>query len=826
MMRRKCHRIPAPHHSSGRSRRAGRLGLALAAVVTSLSAGVLLTASPALAVVGWESSPNAAPLPTLDTPDPNPAVNFGDVACASDGTCVAVGDYFSGSGAANPATLDTTYPGAGGVWSATEPPLPAGYPSSGYASQPDEAFTSVACYNSSPGTCIAVGDADDGTGDTQAIIDTFQSGGWTSSAANLPAGYDMTAGAQFAELSGVTCPGAGTCVAVGAYTDGGVGEHEVGLVETLSAGTWTPTEVPGPSGNVKAGLLFVSCASVGTCVAVGAFDAKEPYVDSLSAGTWTSNALAAPTSPAATSSAVGLYALACASDDTCAAIGKYEAAAGTAYAVYSSYQGGAWNVGLSALRVNAGVKSDLASVACPSAGTCVAVGGVSGSGPSAGASLETFTGGAWTQSVAPVPAGGSDGFLDSMTCATDGTCAAVGSYDDVAGNQYALVDTYQANAWSAYPYPPAQPADASPDSAAELTAVACPVSVTGCTAAGDYVNGSGDQLGLIDSTVTGIVPTMVLSVSSFTTTSPGIYTVTLSGGSGTPSGQVSVTDDQGGACPAPITLSGGTGTCSDAGVSAGNGPYTATAYYSGDATYLPTATSITVDPEIADGSGDATAGAGEVTATVSGGSPNSTVVTAEQYASDPVATAPPDTSGQYVDVALTNSTASTSVIIVVCSSAFSAGDDLYWYNAGSWDPITPTTYTSGSPGCLSVTLSSSTTPAPGQLVGTVFGAGSSGGSGLHIVTMTLPNAARRASYRAPLAATGGNPPYKWSVSSGTLPKGLHLSRSTGVISGRPNRNDSGTSLFVVKVVDKKTRRTRGHPSTQDSATQMFGITVS
>ena len=32
-------------------------------------------------------------------------------------------------------------------------------------------------------------------------------------------------------------------------------------------------------------------------------------------------------------------------------------------------------------------------------------------------------------------------------------------------------------------------------------------------------------------------------------------------------------------------------------------------------------------------------------------------------------------------------------------------------------------------------------------------------------------------------ATGGDPPYKWSISSGHLPKGLHLKKATGVISG-------------------------------------------
>ena len=81
-------------------------------------------------------------------------------------------------------------------------------------------------------------------------------------------------------------------------------------------------------------------------------------------------------------------------------------------------------------------------------------------------------------------------------------------------------------------------------------------------------------------------------------------------------------------------------------------------------------------------------------------------------------------------------------------------------------------------------------------------------------------------YSDTLAASGGNPPYKWSVSSGKLPKGLHLKKSTGVISGTPNKNDSGMYTFTLKVVDTKTKKTKGHPSTQNTATKVLSIAIS
>lgn len=51
---------------------------------------------------------------------------------------------------------------------------------------------------------------------------------------------------------------------------------------------------------------------------------------------------------------------------------------------------------------------------------------------------------------------------------------------------------------------------------------------------------------------------------------------------------------------------------------------------------------------------------------------------------------------------------------------------------------------------------------------------------------TLPNGAVGAAYSASLTASGGWPPYiSWGITNGTLPPGLSISSSTGVISGTP-----------------------------------------
>jgi hypothetical protein len=85
-------------------------------------------------------------------------------------------------------------------------------------------------------------------------------------------------------------------------------------------------------------------------------------------------------------------------------------------------------------------------------------------------------------------------------------------------------------------------------------------------------------------------------------------------------------------------------------------------------------------------------------------------------------------------------------------------------------------------------------------------------SSLAITTTSLPLASVNLPYSQTLTATGGVPPYTWSLSSGSLPAGLSLSAS-GAITGTPTL--VGASVFTVSVTD----------SASNSAAAVLTITV-
>jgi fibronectin-binding autotransporter adhesin len=87
------------------------------------------------------------------------------------------------------------------------------------------------------------------------------------------------------------------------------------------------------------------------------------------------------------------------------------------------------------------------------------------------------------------------------------------------------------------------------------------------------------------------------------------------------------------------------------------------------------------------------------------------------------------------------------------------------------------------------------------------------GSPTITTTSPLPGGTIGTAYATTLAATGGTPPYTWSVPPGTLPPGLNLNASTGAITGSPTT--AGAFSFTVTVTDNAAQ----------NASKLFSLTI-
>ncbi|HXP72223.1 MAG TPA: putative Ig domain-containing protein, partial [Candidatus Dormibacteraeota bacterium] len=97
---------------------------------------------------------------------------------------------------------------------------------------------------------------------------------------------------------------------------------------------------------------------------------------------------------------------------------------------------------------------------------------------------------------------------------------------------------------------------------------------------------------------------------------------------------------------------------------------------------------------------------------------------------------------------------------------------------------------------------------------------------LTISTSSLPAGQTGVAYNAVLAATGGTPPYMWTLASGTFPAGLMLNAATGAITGTPTQAVTSTAL-TFQVADSSTPpASRSVKMTLTISSSSAGITVS
>lgn len=252
----------------------------------------------------------------------------------------------------------------------------------------------------------------------------------------------LPVGARGGSLNAVSCAAPGGCTAVGTFTDGSGDQQALLLSESGGSLQAQGATLPADAGaNPRATLDAVSCASVGDCTAVGNYtDAAgdtQGLIVSESAGSWSPAVAAAP--PSGPSPEFGtLASVSCPTATTCVAVGSYHNAAGNQVGWFETEGAGGFTgqdvVLLPAITGSTG--SALTSVSCIASEDCVAVGSSEGPGVDQAIVVNLRSGG-WQPAVpAPLPAGAvpttTGSALASVTCLSSGSCTAVGAYGSYA----------------------------------------------------------------------------------------------------------------------------------------------------------------------------------------------------------------------------------------------------------------------------------------------------------------------------------------------------------------------------------------------------------
>ncbi len=313
--------------------------------------------------------------------------------------------------------------------------------------------SSVSC--ASAGSCVAGGDYRDGDRHVQGFVAVENNGRW-GKAIEVPGLGALNKGGE-ADVVSVSCASPGNCAAGGQYVDGDA--RHPGFVVSEKNGRWgKAVEVPGlgvlnEGGGVSdtAGVVSVSCGSPGNCAAGGDYQdgagAGQGFVAVERNGVW-GQAIEVPGLGALNKGGYAdVSSVSCATAGNCAAGGDYQDGAGAGQGFVAVERNGVWGQaievpGLGAL--NKGGAAGVDSVSCASAASCAAGGGYEDSGQNGQGFVATEKNGVWGKATG-VPGlralndadGSPNAEVDSMSCASPGNCAAVGTYGDPYGTAWA-----------------------------------------------------------------------------------------------------------------------------------------------------------------------------------------------------------------------------------------------------------------------------------------------------------------------------------------------------------------------------------------------------
>jgi hypothetical protein len=304
-------------------------------------------------------------------------------------------------------------------------------------------------------------------------------------------------------ITGISCPAAGDCTAVGLDF---ASPAEIFVVQEASGSWGTAGPLPGTPVNIAADshpTATIACAAPGSCVVAGSYaiaqgqpgesGPQHVFVADEANGTWRKPADLPGLHIANPGAGASVSALSCPSPGYCALGGTYyPASAGQGYV--ASEVNGTWGTaiqvpGAAALTTAAGSMT-VDALSCSAPGDCIAAGSyrtVVASDAPEHAVIVTESGGVWSDAV-PVPGMQS---LPAIDCPDAGDCVAGGT--DAQGNA-AIVREVQRRWGSPAEIPGTRTlAFAGKQASSTVTALACPTAGT-CAAGGEYILGGAAAL--------------------------------------------------------------------------------------------------------------------------------------------------------------------------------------------------------------------------------------------------------------------------------------------------------------------------------------------
>jgi hypothetical protein len=322
------------------------------------------------------------------------------------------------------------------------------------------------------GTCIAVGAASNGL----ALSEAWNGTKWAIEPTSDPS--------VDSDLNAVSCTATNTCVAVGYDYD----YYAVTLAEVWNGTTWAIQTTPNPTGATTSDLLGVSCTAANACVAVGIYWNGSAYQTLAEMWNGTSWTIVATPDPSATDSE--LIGVSCTAANACVAVGLYSSSSGAILTLAEVWNGTSWSVQTTP-NPSGATLSALSEVSCTAANACVAVGyGFTSSGVTL-TLAEVWNGTTWAIQTTPNPSGATTSEFSGVSCTAANACVSVGFDEGGSGDEVTLAEVWNGTIWAIKPTPNPSGATTS-----ELIGVSC-TAANACASTG-YDQGTGDQLTLAE----------------------------------------------------------------------------------------------------------------------------------------------------------------------------------------------------------------------------------------------------------------------------------------------------------------------------------------